>query len=283
MSEHLDLDALAYLDEGLLDGTPEAPATRAHLAGCAVCQERLGELMAVRTELASVPPERGTPFDVVRRIDVALAAEVRLRGGEGVVPAAIGADRVPTVAARQTVVTQLPKRRWWPRLATIAASIVAVGSVGYIATQTLEQPTDTVASGNESAADAPATDTVRLFAATRQLASGDSLDAPEPLADAAQAQPTDAAGSELAPAPTAGAGAAERSGVTADALPADCGAQLQTDLGRRVLGATAFQLGSEQVVLVAVEGLSTDTVTGVVLPSCDSPADDALVSVEVPR
>ncbi len=151
MSEHLDLDALAYLDEGLLDGTPQEPGARTHLASCTACQEQLADLVAVRATLTSVPPERGIPFDVARRLDVALAAEAKARTEHAVVPLAVGADRVATVAARQTVVTRLPRRRLFPRLLAAAASVAAVGTIGYVATQTLD-PSGGSGSGTEVAA-----------------------------------------------------------------------------------------------------------------------------------
>ena len=290
MSEHLDLDALSYLDEGLLDGTPQGPDARAHVAGCTACQEQLADLVAVRDALTSVPAEAGIPFDVARRLDVALAAEAKARTEHGVVPLAVGVDRVATVAARQTVVTRLPRRRFLPRLLAAAASVAAIGTIGYVAAQTLD-PSGDSGSGTEVAADSAAGGSaIDLYAATRQLARDGSLETPEPLSLAAE--PAPAAGAESAPGATGGdqaeqpadsGAAADRSGALAAPLPADCGALVAVTLDRKVLAATTLDYGDRPAVLVALVGVTPTTFTGVVLPTCDSPMADALFTVEVPR
>ena len=294
MSEHLDLDALAYLDEGLLDGTPQEPGARTHLASCTACQGELADLVAVRATLTSVPPERGIPFDVARRLDVALAAEAKARTEHAVVPLAVGADRVATVAARQTVVTRLPRRRLFPRLLAAAASVAAVGTIGYVATQTLD-PSGGSGSGTEVAAGSSAGSAVDMYAATRQLARDGSLETPQPLSAAAESAPELPAQSapdapaesvpsgDLAEQPTDSGVAAPRSGALAAALPDDCGAQAGVDLERVVLAAAPFDYGDQPAVLIAFEGATPQTLTGVVLPTCDSPAADALFTSEVPR
>ncbi len=287
MSEHLDLDALAYLDEGLLDGTPQESSARTHLASCTACQEQLADLVVVRGALTSVPPEGGIPFDVARRLDVALAAEVTARTEHGVVPLAVGADRVSTVAARQTVVARLPRRRLLPRLLATAASVAAVGTIGYVATQTLD-PSGGSDSGTQVAADSAAGSAIDMYAATRQLARDGSLESPQPLSDEVESAPES---ESAASAPAEGdAGSqqfedapAQRAAGLGALLPDDCGAHVGVALDREVLAAAAFHYGGQPVVLVALVGVTPTTYTGVILPACDSPMADALFTVEVQR
>ncbi|MGW1989988.1 anti-sigma factor family protein [Embleya sp. NPDC001921] len=71
MSEHIDVEVLSDLVEGLL--TPErAAALDAHLAECAECRDTRDALAEVRELLGGQPPEP-MPADVVARIDQALA------------------------------------------------------------------------------------------------------------------------------------------------------------------------------------------------------------------
>ena len=53
MTEHPDLLLSAYLDEAL--APDETDAVRAHLDGCARCQDRLGELQATSRLIAALP------------------------------------------------------------------------------------------------------------------------------------------------------------------------------------------------------------------------------------
>jgi hypothetical protein len=69
--EHLSLDELAELDEGLLD--PErARAARAHLDTCAQCRAAAEAITSTRTALAAMPAAP-MPDDVKARLDRALA------------------------------------------------------------------------------------------------------------------------------------------------------------------------------------------------------------------
>lgn len=71
MSEHIDVEVLSDLVEGLL--TPErAAALDAHLAECAECRDTRDALAEVRELLGGQPPEP-MPTDVIARIDQALA------------------------------------------------------------------------------------------------------------------------------------------------------------------------------------------------------------------
>lgn len=71
--DHLSLDELAELDEGLLP--PErTSAIRAHLHGCGACRDRAEAISATRSMLSDLP--RPTmPDDVQARLDDAIAAE----------------------------------------------------------------------------------------------------------------------------------------------------------------------------------------------------------------
>ena len=109
MTDHIDLDALASLSEGLLDST-EAESARRHLRGCSTCAARaeaLSELSAAlrRASDAEPPP---IPAWVARRLDAALAAEAGSdglaaeRGPDLTAPSGPEPDHVPSIAdARQ--------------------------------------------------------------------------------------------------------------------------------------------------------------------------------------
>lgn len=69
--DHLSLDELAELDEGLL-GTDRAGSARSHLAGCETCRASADAITAARTALSDLPPVT-MPAEVQNRIDRALA------------------------------------------------------------------------------------------------------------------------------------------------------------------------------------------------------------------
>jgi hypothetical protein len=109
-ADHLSLDALAELQEGIAD---DADALRRHLDGCADCRARAGQLHTSRALLSALPTD-SMPADVAARIDAALAAEAH--------PANLRGDIVP-----------LRGRRSWlrgPNLAAAAAgvAVLALGS-----------------------------------------------------------------------------------------------------------------------------------------------------------
>lgn len=82
--EHLSLDELAELDEGLPD--PERTrAARAHLDGCAQCRAGAEAIASTRAALAALPPEP-MPDDVKARLDRALAGAAPPSAGSTVVP-----------------------------------------------------------------------------------------------------------------------------------------------------------------------------------------------------
>ncbi|MFF7248605.1 anti-sigma factor family protein [Embleya sp. NPDC008237] len=71
MSEHIDVEVLSDLVEGLLD-PEQATAVHAHLAECAECRDTRDALAEVR-ELLGGQPAEPMPADVIARIDDALA------------------------------------------------------------------------------------------------------------------------------------------------------------------------------------------------------------------
>lgn len=67
---HLDLDALAELEEGLAEPTAAA-AARAHLEACSECRALLSRLRTTRALLSALPPEP-MPADVAARVEAAV-------------------------------------------------------------------------------------------------------------------------------------------------------------------------------------------------------------------
>jgi anti-sigma factor RsiW len=68
---HLDLDALAELDEGL-PSAAVAAGHQDHLASCPLCRQQLAAVRTTRALLAALPPEP-MPAEVADRLDAALA------------------------------------------------------------------------------------------------------------------------------------------------------------------------------------------------------------------
>ncbi len=96
--EHLELDRIADLQEGLLD-EGQATQARAHLADCDQCRSEAAALLDLRARLAAVVTDP-MPDDVVARLDAALVDEAR----------AEPTLAEPTLAERRTV-TPLRARR----------------------------------------------------------------------------------------------------------------------------------------------------------------------------
>lgn len=113
---HLDLDALADALAGEGDDN-------GHLAACASCTSRLGELAAAEQRVTAALrglPAPAVPDDVARRITAALDAEP---------PLAVAPD------ARSASVTALPAgrtapRRWVPAAAAAAVLMVSAAGLG---------------------------------------------------------------------------------------------------------------------------------------------------------
>jgi anti-sigma factor RsiW len=109
-SDHVDLDALADMEEGL-PGTQDAAAIRGHLDGCPLCRDRLSRLRTTRALLSTLPPEPMPP-EVTERLDAALARAAS--------------------ESRGTIVPMARRARPWnsPAIAGAAAAAAVVVLVG---------------------------------------------------------------------------------------------------------------------------------------------------------
>jgi hypothetical protein len=119
MTEHLDADALADLDEGLLDRDHVASA-RAHVAGCPRCRAELAALTGVRERLAAAAEVEPMPAEVVARLDRALAG--------------VAAEPASTAVTRSVIPLREPPRSSprglrWLQAAAVVVLILAGGAV----------------------------------------------------------------------------------------------------------------------------------------------------------
>jgi len=119
MTEHLDADALADLDEGLLDRDHMASA-RAHVAGCPQCQAELAALTGVRERLAAAAEVEPMPAEVVARLDRALA-EVATEPASTAVTRSVIPLREPQRSA--------PRGLRWLQAAAVVVLVLAGGAV----------------------------------------------------------------------------------------------------------------------------------------------------------
>lgn len=135
--EHLSLDVLAELDEGLLDRRAGNRA-RAHLTECARCRERLESLGEVRRSLAAVVAAP-IPADVTGRIEAALARAAATRGPAATTPtdgaaagtaAAAASPPARTGAGRLSASLEAPHLRRRPR--PNGAAVLAIGAAACI-------------------------------------------------------------------------------------------------------------------------------------------------------
>jgi hypothetical protein len=182
-SHHPELDAIADLDAGVLDGATAA-VVDAHVRGCAQCTATLGALASVRVELRSLPPP-ALPPAVTARLDETLA---RLHRDEPVRPAA--APRAAALAGhepgqpvppapppptRPIVVPPVPAghrvdpvvdlsarrdrrlraRRQWTNVAAGVVLVAAAVGVGTALVHQSETSNDTASSGPVAAGVAP--------------------------------------------------------------------------------------------------------------------------------
>ncbi len=119
MTEHLDTDALADLDEGLLDRDHVASA-RAHVAGCPRCQGELAALTGVRERLAAAAEVEPMPAEVVARLDRALAD--------------VASEPASTAVTRSVIPLREPQRSSprglrWLQAAAVVVLVLAGGAV----------------------------------------------------------------------------------------------------------------------------------------------------------
>src|SRR4051794_10512855 len=108
--EHLDLDAIADLEEGLADDA-DPPDRRAHLETCDICGDRLARLRTARALLSALPAEQ-MPSDVAARVAAALPDEPPLT----------------------TIVPRSRRRRWsrhpsFAGLGAVAAGVALIAAV----------------------------------------------------------------------------------------------------------------------------------------------------------
>jgi hypothetical protein len=119
MTEHLDADALADLEEGLLDRDHVASA-RAHVAGCPRCRAELAALTGVRERLAAAAEVEPMPAEVAARLDRALAG--------------VAAEPASTAITRSVIPLREPQRSSprglrWLQAAAVVVLILAGGAV----------------------------------------------------------------------------------------------------------------------------------------------------------
>jgi hypothetical protein len=138
--DHLSLDELAELDEGILP-LERVSAAQAHLADCAQCRAGADAITAARSALADLPSVP-MPADVQARLNQAIAAEAGETGESG------ARTVVPDVVA-------LPRRRFgFPTMAASAAAAAVILAVGAVVVAHIQQgggPSTTAG----STADAP--------------------------------------------------------------------------------------------------------------------------------
>lgn len=148
---HLGLDALGDLDEGLLSPA-DAESARAHLAGCARCQDDHAALASVH-ELLADEREIPMPDDVAQRIFGALAALPPLTEADRPAPEPVGAT-----------VTTLPQRREpKPWLKPLLISLTAAAGIALVTAGIINLPS----SSGSTAASAGAAGTSAAAATTQ--------------------------------------------------------------------------------------------------------------------
>lgn len=136
MTDHIGLDVLAALDEGLLSRRSRHHA-RNHLAGCPACADRAAAIAevpdALRRAAASEPPP--VPAWVAIRLDAALAAETGSNGAlDGTAPGGTAPTHAPD---RVAPIADAPSRRHrrGPRVVlrpvAAAAAVCVLGGGAY--------------------------------------------------------------------------------------------------------------------------------------------------------
>lgn len=173
---HLDLDALADLDAGLLPDDAAA-AARSHLESCAECAVQARALRGVPTLLAAAAEAGPMPADVADRLHAALA-EARPPAGE----ADEGAPEPPAATAAATTVTPMPTRTvarerspWSMRVLQAAAVVVLLlGGTGVVLSAIQDTggeagstATETSAGGGDAAPEAAASNGYPVTASGR--------------------------------------------------------------------------------------------------------------------
>lgn len=264
--DHLDYQALAELDEGLITGDRAARAA-AHLAGCTHCRTREASLHTARALLRTLPQEP-MPAAVAARIDTALT------------DAALATS---TVVPRERHRRRLIHHPSLPALAALFAAAALISAVVIGVVHSGSSPRRP--SGAGALATAPLAPNYPVTASGHDYtkASVASL-VPQLLQPTASATPGHLAGTRPAPTATTiptqlarlyGSHAALRACV--DALTA--GGPPQTPL--------AVDFGSyngQPAVIVVLPGLvSTNVDAWIVGPDCGTGSENLLLYESIPR
>lgn len=141
MTEHLDADALADLDEGLLDRDHMASA-RAHVAGCPQCRAELAALTGVRERLAATADVEPMPAEVIARLDRVLA-DVATEPASTAVTRSVIPLREPPRSA--------PRGLRWLQAAAVVVLVLAGGAVAVSALRGSDDNNGTASSAAGSA------------------------------------------------------------------------------------------------------------------------------------
>ena len=251
-ADHLSLDTLAELAEGLLDDT-EAGAADRHLAGCAECRARQIALRGVPALLAAAADTGPLPVELAARLEAALEAE---------------SAPEPAIAA-PTPLPDRPRTGWGIRLLQAAAAVVLLlAGTGVVVSsldvgpgrqddrQTTTEGGGAAAPGAASVAAYPVTESGRNWDRDTLLAAAPALVRGELGPSARTAAPGD-------PAPLSSAEAGQPKD---SALRLAGGEALATCVGRLALGpATPLS-----VDIASWEGSPAAVI---VLPSPDAPAE----------
>jgi hypothetical protein len=147
-SPHPHLDTLADLDAGVLEGA-EADRVRAHVAGCARCEQAVAAFEGVRADLRALPAPP-MPAVVAARLDSALAD---LRTAATPSRPVAAATRAPAPVADLDAVRERRRRRLSAAAMAVAAAFVLVVA-GFSVTSLVRSggnATDSSAGGGGSA------------------------------------------------------------------------------------------------------------------------------------
>jgi hypothetical protein len=262
---HLDLETISDLDEGLLTQA-DAEAARAHLAGCARCQDEQAALAAVREALAG-DREIAMPDDVSERIFGALA---ELPPFAAAADAADGRGSAPLSAAVTTL--PAPRRPGGANRATkpILVTLGAAATIALLVLGALTLPhgsssseKSSSAAGTSAAAGVPLThsgrdyDTAGLGTEALALLPGGATSgvpgAGVPAAATSAAAASSAAATTTAAASAAGGGTqAATSGAASAASGQHPGATGATDRSSAAAAPTTVATGPKPDALAAL-------------------------------
>ncbi|HVC72448.1 MAG TPA: hypothetical protein VNC85_01625 [Mycobacteriales bacterium] len=282
MTEHLDTDALADLDEGLLDRDHVASA-RAHVAGCPQCRAELAALTGVRERLAAAAEVEPMPAEVVARLDQALAS--------------VAAEPASTAVTRSVIPLREPQRSSprglrWLQAAAVVVLVLAGGAVGISALRGSGDNADTAASKAASAGGqrAPAADGSYPVTASGRHWTKTSVEAEVPRLLAGTLSPTlppssfsaeDNANGSVAPRELAGVPAARLAGGPA---LADCVTELAGGPATPLaVDLATFDGQPAAVVLLPGIGGPGRVDVWVVPPDCAQGKGQVLYYANVPR